>query len=102
MVDVKHIHFLTLLLHILLLWLGAMLLEHYCNGFLIVAGILLAFHLIGCILQSAVYATGLIGTQGDPGSLGSCIALLFYLIAMFATVPIELLIARIKRERAIP
>ena len=104
----KRIHYPTLLMHAALLLMAKLMLQHYQDGFLIAAGLLLCVHvicscfstrspllthLLGTAIQAAVFAVGVIGI---PSNLGSGLALLFYQIALGATVLLEAVIALIR------
>lgn len=96
----KYIHFPTLLLHGGLLILARLLLNDYPDGFLVIAGISLASHvvwacisrrspglshLLGCCVQYLVFRFGVIAVSGGAFGLGGGgFALLFYQFALAA------------------
>ena len=104
----KHIHFPTLVLHILIPVLARLTMNTYSDAFLfLAAGLLLAHllwcclssrnllpsHLLGCLFQAAVFGTGLI--QADSGFMGlggGGFALFFYTIALGISAVLEVVI----------
>lgn len=103
-----YIHFPTLLLHAALTILGAMTINQYHDGFLLVAIVLLIAHaiwharskhnmfpahLFGCIAQFLLYHLDVIDVHSGAFGLGGGeFALLFYEFAMFLSCIIELII----------
>ena len=111
----KFIHFPTLILHGLLLMLAGLLLNDYTDGFLVIAGLALACHmvwdcisrrslslshLLGCVVQYFVFRFRVITVSiGAFGLGGGELGLFFYQIALGATFLMEALIDLIKYRR---
>jgi len=112
----KHLHFPTLLMHLILPALAAVTINHYHDGFLLFALIvltvhaiccarternLLPSHLLGTALQLALFALGAIEVHSGAFGLGGGeFALFFYQIGLTVSCVIELFIGLIKWTRS--
>lgn len=110
----KYIHFPTLLMHLALLILAAVTINHYHDAFLLISGVILIAHMvwairskkqmavsyvIGCAVQFAVFYFGLIDVHSGAFGLGGGeFALLFYLLALAVLLVIECIIGLFKRK----
>lgn len=113
-----YIHFPTLLLHLALTILGAVTINDYHDGFLLVAIVLLLLHAVwyarskhnmlpahifGCIAQFFLYHLDVIDVHSGAFGLGGGeFALFFYEIAMALSCILEAIIALIKWARETP
>lgn len=103
-----YIHFPTLLMHTALLIFGAVTINDYHDGFLLIAVVVLIAHtvwaarskhklfpahLFGCAVQFALYHLDVIDVHsGAFGLGGGALALFFYEIAMLLSCITELII----------
>ena len=114
-IFMKHIHFPTLALHGVLLVLAQGLLTHYPDAFLLPAiGALVLHllwccrskrplalsHLLGCAVQGAAFALGIIEVGSRAFGLGGGeFARFFYLLALASSAIIELVVGLFKYFR---